>query len=61
MPSRDSKLSIVPAQIRFHHHLAELFERGPRFPSEYSFCLGRITNQQFYFSRTEERGIDADA
>src|SRR5690606_33253956 len=36
----------VTADVCFHHHLAELFQRRLRLPSQFALCLGWVTDEQ---------------
>lgn len=55
----ERKTGLVAANVGFNHHLAQLFQRGGRRPTQLGLGALGVADQQFHFRRTVELGVDA--
>src|SRR5690606_25232781 len=51
---------LVTADVCFHHHLAELFQRCLRLPSQFALCFGWVTNEQIDLGGAVELRVHAN-
>src|SRR5690606_761358 len=56
----ERETDLVTADVCFHHHLAELFQRRLRLPSQFALCFGWVTDEQIDLCGAVEPRVHAN-